>query len=62
VEWLLWAGLLLVIVGWPLLFVLGSVVRRRVMGAPNEEYGLKDHAETQAWHDARDVGRGGRGW
>jgi hypothetical protein len=36
-EWLWWALLLLIVIGWPLLFVLGGVVRRRAFGAPKEE-------------------------
>lgn len=61
-EWLLWAGLLFLVIGWPLLFVLASVIRRRVLGAPTREYALKEHAEAMAMKDTMDMRSGGRGW
>lgn len=61
-ELLLWAGLLLLVLGWPLLFVIVSAIRRKAFGAPREEYALKEHAELMAVKDAQDVRTGGRGW
>ncbi|HEX9436239.1 MAG TPA: hypothetical protein VGA16_03660 [Candidatus Limnocylindria bacterium] len=61
-EWLLWAGLLLLVIAWPLLFVAIGAIRRSGMGAPKGEYRSKEHAELQAWSDSRDVRGGGRGW
>ncbi len=61
-EWLLWAGLLLLVIAWPLLFVAVGALRHRRMGAPTGEYLSRDHAELQAMNDARDVRGGGRGW
>lgn len=61
-ELLLWAGLLLLVLGWPLLVVIVSAIRRRALGAPREEYALKEHGELMAVKDAQDVRSGGRGW
>ncbi len=54
-ELLLWAGLLLLVIGWPLLFVVLNVIRRRVLGAPRQEYALKEHAELMALKDVEDM-------
>lgn len=32
-EWLLWSALLLLVIGWPLLIVVISVMRRRALRA-----------------------------
>lgn len=61
-ELLLWAGLLLLVLGWPLLFVVLNVIRRKAFGSPPEEYALKEHAELMALKDAQDARTGGRGW
>ncbi|MBI2323619.1 MAG: hypothetical protein HYU87_01455 [Chloroflexi bacterium] len=54
-EWLWWALLLFVIIGWPLLFVALNVIRRRVLGAPSEEDALREHAELMALKDVEDM-------
>lgn len=54
-EWLWWALLLFVIIGWPLLFVALNVIRRRVLGAPREEDALREHAELMALKDVEDM-------
>lgn len=58
----MWAGLLFLVIGWPLLFVLVSVIRRKAFGAPKQEYVLKEHAEAMAMKDSMDARTGGRGW
>lgn len=61
-ELLLWAGLLLLVIGWPLLIVTVSAIRRHHLGAPAHEYALKEHAELVAMKDAHDARTGERGW
>jgi hypothetical protein len=54
-EWLWWALLLLLVIGWPLLFALYGVVRRKAFGAPTEEYALKEHGQVMLMKDIQDV-------
>lgn len=61
-DLLLWAGLLLLVIGWPLLFVVVSAIRRKAFGAPTQEYALTEHAEAMAMKDTMDARTGGRGW
>lgn len=63
-EWLLWAGVLLLVIGWPVLLVMFSAIFRRargMTGSPRHEYALKEHAETMARKEIRDMQSGGKG-